>query len=211
MTALRELDAFAAECQTAEATLHDIPDEAWSLPGLGEWNLAELVAHLTRGAGRLSEYADERRGHEEEPVCDRVSYWLDDLEAEAPAIAERARQAAAAVTPTEWPDRFARAWRASASAVEQLGPEAVIPTLRGPMQVVEYLATRVLEVTVHHADVRSALDLPPVGMIEAEQITQAILELLLDGPRPRNLGRHRFILAATGRTTFDDPRFPVLR
>jgi hypothetical protein len=38
-----------------------------------------------------------------------------------------------------------------------------------------------------------------------------LLEGLLGAPKPRNFGRARFIKAATGRITTDDPRFPVLR
>jgi uncharacterized protein (TIGR03083 family) len=205
-----ELDAFVAECEALEATLAGVPEDAWHRHGLGEWTLAELVAHITRGAGRLAEYAREEPGADR-PARDRVSYWRTDLEAEAPAIAARAREAAAGVNPAEWPDRFAGAWRASADTFVRIGPEALIPTIAGPMRAVEYLATRIVELVVHHHDVRAALDLPPAATPEAERITMDVLEALLEGSRPRNFGRRRFILAATGRLRVDDARFPVLR
>ena len=205
-----EPEAFVAECEALEATLNEVPEEAWQRQALGEWTLAELAAHITRGAGRLAEQAHDDPGGDR-PVRDRVSYWQVDRLADAPPIAARARDAAVGVDPSEWPARFAGAWRASADTFERIGPEALIATLRGPMRAVEYLATRVVEVVVHHYDVRAALDLPPAGTPEAERLTMDILEALLPGARPRNFGRRRFILAATGRLEVDDPRFPVLQ
>lgn len=209
MEDIRELAAFREECEAAEATLRHVPPQAWDRPALGEWSLAELVAHLTRGADRLAASA-ERPPEGDAPACDRIGYWRVDLGAAAADVARRARETAAGVEPATWPDRFGAAWRASVDAFAAVGADGLVPTRRGPMHAVEYLATRVLEVCVHHGDVRAALDLPPAGTIEAERITQAILEGLLDGPRPRNLGRRRFIEVATGRRAFDDPRFPVL-
>jgi hypothetical protein len=128
-----EHSAFVAECEALEATLRGAPEDAWTRPALGEWTLAELTAHVTRGAGRLAEFAREPAA--DRPARDRVSYWRDDLEAEAPAIAARARDAAAAFNPVEWPDRFAGAWRASADTFAEIGPEALITTQRGPMHL----------------------------------------------------------------------------
>jgi uncharacterized protein (TIGR03083 family) len=205
-----ELTAFAAECEAADATLAAVPFEAWSRPGLGEWTLAELTAHLIGAAAKISEYAEQPVPPDAEPVCDRVGYWRVDLGGEAPAIAGRARERAATLDLAGLPLAFSTAWRASANIVLERGAASLIATLRGPMLLGEYLATRVLEVCVHHMDLRAALDQPPVATPEAGRITMAILEGLLGDRRPRNLGRTRFILAATGRTPSDDPRFPVL-
>jgi hypothetical protein len=141
---------------------------------------------------------------------DRVAYWQMDLRGQAPAIAERARQRAVELDPTGIPEAFAAAWRRSAAVVAARAPDQPIATLRGAMRTDEYLATRVLEVVVHHLDVRAAVDLPPTTTPHAGRIVMSMLEGLLGGPRPRNLGRNRFIMAATGRVEVDDPRFPVL-
>jgi uncharacterized protein (TIGR03083 family) len=204
-----ELEAFVAECEALEATLHQVPEDAWHRHALGDWTLSELTAHITRGVGRLAEQAHEDPGGDR-PARDRVSYWREDLAAAAPEIAARARAAAADVDPTEWPARFAGAWRASADTFERIGAETLIATIRGPMRAVEYLATRVVEAVVHHYDIRAALDLPPAGTQVGERLTVEVLEALLPGERPRNFGRRRFIMAATGRIEVDDPRFPVL-
>jgi uncharacterized protein (TIGR03083 family) len=205
-----ELSAFAAECESVEATLVSVPAEAWAQPALGEWTLAELTAHLIGAAAKIAEYAEQPVPAEAQPVCDRVGYWRFELSAEAPAIAARARERAASLEVGSMAVAFSTAWRASANTVLERGLDSLISTLRGPMQLREYLATRVLEVCVHHMDVRAALDQPPAATPEAGRITMAILEGLLGDRRPRNYGRTRFILAATGRTSSDDPRFPVL-
>ena len=206
-----ELAAFVAEAARVDATLAEVPDDAWHAPALGEWSTAELAAHLVRAADRVDAYLDlSVEGGT--AACDRFGYWRGgDLVAEAPSIAARAREAAAATPPEELVATFRRAWRRSAERAEALGPDHLLATIRGPMALDEYLATRVLELVVHHLDLRRALDLPPAPDPEAARLVASDLEGLLGSPRPRNLGRDRFLLVATGRLPSDDPRFPVLR
>ena len=215
--AFPESVAFLDECAVALDTLQQIPVDAWSQPGLGEWNLAQLTAHLTRATTRVPEYLS--LPVEDAPPVDRVGYFRtymlrlqlsEDTDVDAPAIAQRSVDDAAGIDPTTWPQRFAEGTRATVRACAAHPSGHVLQTLVGPMRLDEYVATRVLEVVVHHMDVRAALDLPPVATPAAARMTMEILEGLLGEARPRNLGRTRFILAATGRTATDDPRFPVL-
>ena len=209
-------DAFGGECRQITETLRSVPADAWDRPALGQWNLHELVAHLFRAVTRVEAYLDQPvpahalPSEGSPPMADRVTYFHMDLAGEAAAIAERARRDAPTVNrPTAAAD-FEREWRAADARVRTLPPDHVTNSLRGAMRLDEYLATRVLELVVHHMDVRAALDLPPQSDPAAARLTMAVLEGLLGGPRPRNLGRTRFILAATGRVEVDDPRFPVL-
>jgi uncharacterized protein (TIGR03083 family) len=208
-----ELTAFIEECRAAEETLAAVPDEAWAGPGLGEWTLAELVAHLVRAVTRIDAYLDADPGGGD-PVCDRVGYFratADPAGRDMASVAARARAEAAEVDARELPLRFAAGWQASAERAAREPPARLIATIAGPMRLDEYLATRVLEVVVHHGDVRAALDLPPVATPTAGRLTMELLEGLFGGRRPRAMGRARFIAAATGRLAVDDPRFPVLR
>lgn len=207
---MQELDAFAAEAAATEATILQIEGDQWGRPGLGSWTVAELVAHLVRAADRIDAYLDlpvEGSG----PVCDRVGYFEFDHLAAAPGVAQRSREDAARTGVGGLAAAFAAAWRRTVQRCEGLPPDHLLQTFRGPMGLAEYAATRVLELVVHHMDLRQALDLPPAATPEAARITVEVLEGLLDGPRPRNLGRDRFIRVATGRLPSDDPRFPVLR
>lgn len=202
-----ELRAFDAECRLMAQTLGGVED--WSAPGLGQWNVAQLVAHTVRATTRVPAYLEQPA--EGPPVVDRIGYWRYDAAAEAPAIAQRAIDEAAAITPSQLPQAFAAGHAQTLQAAQDAGADHVLFTIRGPMRLDEYVATRVLEVVVHHMDLRAALDLPPASDPEAARLVMQVLEGLLGGPRPRNLGRTRFIQVATGRLPSDDPRFPVLR
>ncbi len=203
-----EIDAFAQECAAADETLAAVAPDAWARPALGSWNLAELAAHLVRGATRITEYLPQPAAAVAE--CDRVSYFQFDADAIAPGVAQRAVEEASGVDPVTLPGRFSAGWLASVAAARDHGPAQLLATFRGTMRLDEYVATRVVEVVVHHLDVRTALDLPPASTPAASRMTMAILEALLGQPRPRNMGRTRFILAATGRLQVGDLRFPVL-
>jgi len=203
------LAAFAAEAARVEATLAGVPQDAWSRRGLGEWTVVELVAHLVRAADRVDAYLDVPL-EGDVLACDRIGYWRADLVAEAPAIAQRAREAAAGVSPAELVDAFAAGWRRSLQRASDLPPDEPLQTVRGPMALDDFVATRVLELVIHHMDLRRALDQPPAADPDAARMVAADLEAMLGSPRPRNMGRDRFLLVATGRLPSDDPRFPLL-
>ena len=203
-----ELQAWVEECTAVDQTLAAIEPEAWGRPALGTWTLKQLVAHLVRGATRVTAYLPDPVP--DGPLVDRVEYFRYDADAEAAGVAQRAIDEAAAMDEESLPGRFAVGWRATAAAAEDHGPAQTLNTFRGPMRLDEYLATRLLEIVVHHIDVRVALDQPPSSTPEAARMTMVLLEGLLGESRPRNMGRTRFILAATGRIETDDPRFPVL-
>ena len=202
-----ELAAFAEECAAVDLTLAAVGADAWRGPGLGSWTMTQLVAHMVRGASRIDQYLDQPV---DGPVAaDRITYWHGVAD-EAAAVAQRAVTEAEGVDPATLPARFATAWHRSVDRAQQLPADHVVATLRGPMRLDEYTATRVVEMAVHHTDVARALSVPPVMTPAAAQMTASVLEGLLGEAKPRNLGRARFIAVATGRTPSDDPRFPVL-
>lgn len=205
-----ELDALIEECTAIEATLRAVPADAWARPGLGEWTVHELAVHLDRQLSRITDYL----GQEPDPgapVVDLAGYYRYDPAEIAPGVAERARSAARLTPPAETPDRFAETWRAALARADGFAPDHLLPSPLGTIALRDYLGTRIVEAVVHHIDLRRALDLSPAPTPTAGRMTTGVLERLLGGPRPRNLGRDRFILVATGRLSHDDPRFPVFR
>lgn len=204
-----ELDALVAECRVTEATLERVKPQDWSRTALGSWSLAELVAHLVRQVSRVTAYAD-RAVPADRPAVDRATYYRYDAASLAPEVAARAVADAAAVEPDTLPAAFAEAWRADAALAATLPPDRLVGSIFGPIRLDDYLATRVLEVVIHHLDVRTCLDLPAAVSPEGGRVATALLESLLNGPRPRALGRVRFLQVATGRIPSDDPRFPLL-
>ncbi len=201
--------AFTAEAEAVEATIATITDGDWDRPALGEWSVAELVAHLVRAADRIAAYADEEV-EGEGPVCDRVSYFDFDHAAAAPGVADRSRQDARRVGSDGLPAAFAEAWRSTADLLAAADPARSIQTFRGPMALEEYAATRVLELVVHHLDLCRALGRCPATTPAALSVTEGILVGLLDGDPPETLDTASFVLAATGREAHPDPRLPVI-
>ncbi len=204
-----ELDAFAAECESLEATLAGVDPQGWGRPALGSWSVAELVAHLVRQVARISAYAD-RPVQGTEPQVDRRTYYRYDVATVAPDVAARAVADAAGTDLTALPAAFSAAWRADAALAASLPADRLLTSIWGAIRLDEYLATRVLEAVVHHLDLRVALDLPAATSPQGGRLATALLESMLDGPRPRALGRLRFLQVATGRIASDDPRFPLL-
>ena len=204
---MKELEAFVAECKVIERTLADITGAQWDEPALGVWNMAQLVAHVVRGAGRIAAYLPQPV--EGPAQVDRVSYFAGTADM-ADEVAQRAITEASDVDPMTLPERFTQQWRASADAARGESPDRITATIKGTMRLDDYISTRVLEMVVHHTDICRALARPPVSDPAAAQLTAELLEGLLGESKPRNLGRARFIAVATGRTPSDDPRFPVL-
>lgn len=204
------VDAFAGEGAAVEATVRGLGPADWDRPGLGVWTVAELVAHLVRGANLLAVYLDDPID-EGAPVVDRVGYFAFDMVANAPGVAERSRRAAAEIGVPGLPAALGTGWRASLAAARTTPPDRLLPTFMGSMAVQEYLATRVLELTVHHLDLCRAMGLPAAATAAGLTLTRGILEGLLDGAAPEGLADDEaFVLAATGREAHEDPRLPVL-
>ncbi|MEE8601694.1 maleylpyruvate isomerase N-terminal domain-containing protein [Euzebya tangerina] len=215
------LQAFSAQALAVQQTLRSITPDQWDQPGLGEWSLAELTAHLVRAADRTTHYlaqpverpvegSVERSAERIAPACDRVSYFDFDTAAVASDVAARSRADAARIGTDALVSTFAAAWTETAEQVRARSADHLTATLRGPMLLHEYLATRVLELTVHHLDLTTALGVRPSVTDEGVAVTESILTGLLGAPRPEGMDPPSFILAATGREAHPDPRFPVL-
>jgi uncharacterized protein (TIGR03083 family) len=147
-----------------------IPDDAWSGPGLGEWDLRELVGHTSRSLVTVVEYFDRPVEHEE--LLDPVEYYLaiTSMLADATAVSERGRQAGRDLG--EDPvGRFAELVDAAAAAVDRTDPDLVVHTIAGGMRAAAYLPTRTFELVVHGLDIAAAagldFDPPPEALEEA--------------------------------------------
>ena len=201
------MKVFGAAATDVEGTLAGVTD--WDAPGLGEWTIAELTAHLIRAAGLITTYLDVAL-EDPTPLHDRVSYFDFDVRAAAPQVADRSKDDAARIGTDALTRTFGESWRETERQVAGLPAGHPIHTIRGTMAVEEYAATRVLELVVHHMDLCRALGQPLHGDPAALALTESILRGLLDGPPPEGLTGAEFVLAATGRDPHDDPRFPVL-
>ena len=154
VTAFRDASGFLVD------TVRAVPDSAWDAPGLGNWNVRELVAHANRGHTTLEEYLLRPQ----RPQPPGSSYFSDE------AIAARGREAVRALG-----DDPAGAVAGTSTAVialiEQSPPDAKIGSPAGTMTLAQFLPSRTAELTIHALDIVRAigadLSAPPTALRES--------------------------------------------
>jgi len=155
--------------------VHRIRPEQWTLHGLGEWDVRSLVGHALRGVTTAPMYlatpTDEISVHS---VADyfRFARSAPDLHQ---GVAERGR--AAGIELGDDPAAVVDAAVEEAIAVVMATPlDATLTLPWGTMRLREYLATRIIEVTVHTDDICRAIGIEHVAS-EAE--SRLVLESLV--------------------------------
>lgn len=148
---------FAEASRFLADVVGQVPDEAWEAPGLGSWNVRELVAHANRAQTTVEEYLLSPRA----PEPPGSTYFSQQ------AIAERARQAVAALGA----DPAASVAATSDRVVALVGRTPLDATVSGPAGTVSlqgYLPSRIAELTIHGLDVLAAIGAegaPPPGAL----------------------------------------------
>jgi uncharacterized protein (TIGR03083 family) len=196
-----EIDALAAEGAKTSAFLRGLDAPEWKAPTrCPPWDVREIVVHMTAMIETVAEKAG-LRPVDATPTKDRVTWWDYDIEEDQKATLDWVQQEA-----TNYPEGpLAGRWQA---ALERCIP-AVIASLAGgdpvvpgdnPILMSEYLATRVLEITIHTMDVRDAFGLGPDPSPEGAAVTLGILRTRL-GADPIAMGFEAadLILVSTGR------------
>ena len=158
-----------------------VPDDSWSAPGLGVWTLQELVGHASRAVVTVEQYLDAPKL--EVTIHSPLDYYTRGLQLATPSlhddVAERGRQAGAALG-----DDPVSAIRTLAQrVVDRVASEhddAVCSSRFGGMRLIDYLPTRVVELTVHTLDINDALDYPPTVRSDAVALTTEIMAKVAD-------------------------------
>ena len=202
-----EVDALAAECAKATAFLRPLGDDDWRRPTrCTPWRVREVLVHMTTMMRTVTETCSVP-SLDEDAKKDRLSWWDYDIEqdkAEGAAwIAEASNSFPEGSILGEWEDSVDGAISAARSALEDGDP--IVKPGELPIALSEYLATRVLEITIHTMDVRDAFGIPPDPSPEGMAVTHGILAGLL-GADPRSYGfaDADFAIVATGRRPLTD-------
>jgi uncharacterized protein (TIGR03083 family) len=184
------------------ATAGQVGDR-WDAPGLGEWDVRALVGHTTRAFLTVESYLARPAADVAVPTA--VDYYRATSAAAAdPAVAVRGREAGAALGADPAASVAAIAARVLQLVGEQSGTE-LLTTIAGGMRLADYLPTRTFELTVHTADLATALGLPPeVPAAAAAHALHLVADLAVAGGRAGPL-----LLAVTGRAGLP-PGFSVL-
>jgi uncharacterized protein (TIGR03083 family) len=174
-------------------TVRQVGDR-WAEPGLGEWDVRDLVGHTSRSFLTVETYLE--RPAAEVEVASAADYFRStSAVATGPEVAARGRDAGAALGTDPAASVASIAARVVPLLDSRDGSE-VISTIAGGMRLADYLPTRTFELAVHTSDLAAALGLPlEVPDTAATQALAIITDLALADGLAGPL-----LLAATGRT-----------
>ncbi len=217
------LAALREECELASQLVLGLSEEEFAKPTrLPEWNVKQLLAHMYSVINRIN------KGLDSDPPpaadADAVSYWrMYDPVTDAPETADRAKEIAAGYgSGAELASAWDEMWRRAVGRAADTDPERVVATWGPAMALDELIRDRVLEMTVHRADLMDALGLPPDPSEGGLDVTQEILLGLLEADVTAlpDWDGVEFIEKGTGRRPLSDDdrkalgdladRFPLL-
>ncbi len=175
------------------SVLRQIEPGQWSAPGLGEWTVLELAAHASRAYTTVAEYLVPRGDIDVESAADYFRRAMPDAEVNQ-AIADRGRREAEGIAADPVSAIEQRA-ETTFELIEQAPVGAVCASRGGTIALGDYLATRVVELSVHTLDLADAVGLdgaePPPA---PARVAVSVLGALASQPSPSVLLR-----ALTGR------------
>ena len=194
------IDTYESAARCFADLVETIPQTAWDGPRLGEWDLRSLVGHTGRSLTTVTTYLARPAPTVDVPSAVAYYSWVvQQVGADPAGVAERGRQAGAALGPD--PAAAIRLLLAEAlGAVRGVSGDPVIETLAGGMRLSDYLPTRIFELVVHTLDIAAAQDLdvtiPADALTDTIRIATELAVLRGDGPS--------MLLALTGRKPLPD-------
>jgi uncharacterized protein (TIGR03083 family) len=184
--------AFGDAAQWFVATAALVGDR-WDRPGLGEWDVRDLVGHTSRSLLTVETYL--ARPAEAVEVASTADYYRATSAAAAgPDVAQRGRDAGAALG-ADPAAAVAEIAERVLPLVEARDGTELLTTIAGGMRLADYLPTRTFELAVHTADLATALGAPlDVPATAAAQALAIVADLAVSAGRAGSL-----LLVATGR------------
>jgi uncharacterized protein (TIGR03083 family) len=213
MTSADPLGALRQECHRVSDVVLELPEGDFERrTRCPAWNVKELVAHMYRDVLRVPTGLSEPEP--EEADTDSVSYWrayapVDDAGDIADRASEIARQhPTGRVMAQAWDEL----WRRAIEMAEGAERSRIIRTWRPTLTLDDLLRTRVLEITVHGADLAAALGRPPWPTENGMAITNATLLSLLGAELPPELEWDGLTLMekGTGRASLEPDERAIL-
>jgi uncharacterized protein (TIGR03083 family) len=171
-----------------------IQEHQWTQMALGEWTVRDLVGHTLRALLTVEMYLDKPAKSVD--LSRPMDYFLRAKASlgDPAAVAERGREAGKALGDDPAATVQATATRVLARLASE--PDAALVTTPvGGMRLIDYLPTRIFELTIHTLDLATAIDLKVTVPDAAAQLVFAIVgDLALQTGQVAPL-----LLAATGR------------
>lgn len=197
-----KLDALAREAASVGRFLSQLADDAWARPTrCAPMTILDLAAHTRRAWARLDDLL-AAGPVDMEAEKDAATYFRApagvDRRAASAGVVERAQADAAAYGTgsallVSWADLDAVLARA------RTAPDVVYPGIFGAIRLDEFIRTRIVELVIHHMDLRDALGLAPEPDPEALAAAADVLRQMLGTDLRPEVDDVRFCLIGTGR------------
>jgi hypothetical protein len=215
------IDTLAEELSRVEATFRGLTEQEWAAstllvpvdPDLPHWTVFQLAGHFDISIG-LTRMLLDGRG-DLQPARDRASFFINPRSETGPVVYGYAYTMVQGKTPADMPGVLAETFGQTIEMCRAVPAGTVGPGYFAPMQVDEFVASRVVEAVVHGLDLTLALNRDPIATPEGLALTAAILDDLL---ARRTLGRRSadladdlaWVMAASGRAEHADNRLPLI-
>lgn len=196
--------AYAEAAAFFVETVAHISDEAWFQPALGEWTVRDLAGHANRAFVTVETYLDKPA--EAAEIVRPVDYYLRAAASlgDPALVAARGREAGEALG-VDPGTAVQTAARRVLARVDQEADDALLTTPMGGIRLIDYLPSRVLELTVHTADIVAAVKLDREAPPSAASVS---LHLMADLAVARGCATP-LLRSLTGRVSLP-PAFNVL-
>ena len=216
-----DVQTLEAELARVEQAFRGLTESDWRrstllqplAEGLPRWTLFELAGHFDISIG-LTRMLIEGRG-DLQPARDQTSFFINPRSETGPVVYEYAYTVVQGKTPADMPDVLAETFAKTIEECRAVPADTVGPGYFAPMQVDQFVASRVVEAVVHGLDLTLALDRAPIASSAGLALTALILDDLLArrtlGRRPADLADDlAWVLAAAGRAEHADTRLPLI-
>ena len=169
-------EAYADAAMFFVDAVRQIGSDGWSRPALGEWTVRDLVGHTHRALVTVETYLEIPTKAAE--MMRPVDYYLRAAASlgDPAKVAARGRTAGEALGANPIVVLQATAQRVLARVTRE-ADDALLATPVGGIQLIDYLPSRVLELTVHTRDIAAALQLDKNPPLSAASVT---LHLMAD-------------------------------
>jgi uncharacterized protein (TIGR03083 family) len=215
------IDVLADELERVERVLTGLSPDEWRAPtelvpldpGLKRWTVLELAGHFNISIGLTSMLIDGR--DDLQPARDRTSFFINPRSETAPVVYDYAFTVVSGKTPADVLAMLHQTFSDAISQARAVDAGTVGPGYFAPMRVDEFVASRIVEAVVHGIDLTQALGRDYIattdGIIETASILDDLLARRTVGRRPPELSNNlEWILAASGRSYFEDTRLPLI-
>ena len=175
-------------------TAAKVQPEQWDAPALGVWNVRDLVGHTSRSITRVEEFGAQRAPSVD--ITSAAHHYRRSIRqpSDNERVAERGREAGRALGADPLATMNAD-WARAEPILDATDEDTIIAYDNGGIRFVDYLETRVFELTIHTLDLAKAIGVEVEPPREAMSVVlQLLAALALESGRGAPLA-----LSGTGR------------